>query len=104
MNKPEWDEDGQPLNLEAAAEDVLTWLQVLRFQPLRIWDDCVSVNAQRADRAIACLKRFLNGKGYRPSKIVSKIKITAADKAWHDYWALPREVRRKLNPPPAPQP
>ena len=64
MTAPSWDDDGQPVNLEAAALDALVWLRLLRGMRLQVWNSwqsigAVSVNAQRCDAAIAALERLL---------------------------------------------
>lgn len=59
---PEYDETGEPVNLEAAAVDAMEWLQVLHR-----WLDRGEVyiadkeeNVRRLSDAIAAIQRFVN--------------------------------------------
>ena len=54
MSAPLWDAEGEPVNLEAAAQDALEWLRVLRRYVRRDIDE-----EQRILGAIAALERFL---------------------------------------------
>ena len=38
MSKPEWDEEGNPLNLIAAAEDAYEWLDMFAKKPMSFFN------------------------------------------------------------------
>ena len=56
----EWDEHGQPADLEAASYDALDWLILYESDIKRVADSPILIDAlDRIGRCIAALRRFL---------------------------------------------
>ena len=56
----EWDEHGQPADLEAASYDALDWLILYESDIKRVADSPILIDAlDRIGRWIAALRRFL---------------------------------------------
>lgn len=70
MNKPSWDNAGEPMNIEAAALDLLEWVDWLRGKASR--RDMHPENRKRVQASMQAVYKFIPKRDALPAQMEEK--------------------------------